>query len=73
MSRRTFHSSHSDSALSAVGAETNEEDDCPAKFSSDSESEGAQPSTKPLKVKDQSAAQQLTGYNCTWKRKVHNR
>ena len=35
ISRRTFHCSHSDSAPSAAGAETDDGDDDPAKFSSD--------------------------------------
>ena len=50
MSRSIFHCSHSDSSPSAACTETDDEDDSPAKFSSDSESEDAQPSTKPLTV-----------------------
>ena len=52
MSRWTFHCSHTDSAPSAACTETDDEDDGPAKFSSDSESEDAQPSTMSGQVRE---------------------
>ena len=69
-SRRIFHCSHSDSAPSAAGAKT-DDDDCPSKFSRDSESEDAQKSTKPSRIKGQSAASQPRGHNRT-REQVHN-
>ena len=53
MSRQIFGCSHSDS-----GAKTDDEDDGSSKFSWDSESEYAQPLTKLLKIKGQSATLQ---------------
>ena len=70
MSRRICHCSHTGSAPSAAGAETEDEDDVPSIFSSDSISEDAQPSTKSSKIKGQSAAPQPRGHNSTRKRKV---
>ena len=72
MSRRIFRCSHTDSAPSAAGAMTNDEDDVPSIFSTDSASEDAQPSMKSSKIKGQSAAPQQRGHNRTRKRKVHN-
>ena len=74
MSRRTFHCFHSDSAPSVAIAETDGEDDGPAKFSSDSKSVDARPSLT-RKVQGRLAALQLTGHNlnCTHKWMVHNR
>ena len=57
MSRRIFHFSHTDTAPSAAGAKTDDEDDIPSTFSSDSASEDAQPSTKSSKIKGQPAAE----------------
>ena len=53
MSRRIFRCSHTDTAPSAAGAKTDDEDDIPSTFSSDSASEDAQPSTKSSKIKGQ--------------------
>ena len=63
MSRRILRLSHSDSAPSAAGAKTYDEDDGPSIFSSDFASEDAQPCTKPSKIKGQSAAPQKRGHN----------
>ena len=46
MSRRIFRCSHTDTAPSAAGAKTDDEDVVASIFSSDSASEDAQPSTK---------------------------
>ena len=73
MSRRIFHCSHTDSAQSAAGEKTYDEDDVPSIFSSDSSSEDAQPSTKSSKIKGQSAAQHPRGHNRTRNQKVHDR
>ena len=62
MSRRIFHFSHTDTAPSAAGAKTDDEDDVPSIFSSDSASEDAQPFTKSSKIKGQSAAPQPRGH-----------
>ena len=74
MSRRTFHSFQFNSAPSAAGAEADDEDDSPAKLSSDSESQSddAKSSMKPSKVKGLSTAPHPTAHNRTWKRKAHN-
>ena len=51
MSRRIFHSSHTDPAPSAAGAMTDDGDDVPSIFPSNSASEDAQPPTKSSKIK----------------------
>ena len=59
---------------SFVQANTDDEDNGPSNFLSDhdSESEYAHPSKQLLKIKDQSAALQQKGHNCTGKWKVHS-